>query len=191
MSGLIEACKHPNNNIVCIHIYIHTPTPVYETCSPVLKAKNTVLEEVCLKVFVCGFSDCSCTLCTLFWFRRIITHAYTMENIPLNKIIFIFQAQGALLSKGEFLSLAESLRAAFTGFFLEKRNSWPCTDESPSTQQWDKQQHTLTGYTQHRHLGTELLHGCTRQAARRIPREDPGLYIVSWSDTERSWTFIG
>lgn len=107
-------------------------------------------------------------------------YAYPIENTPLNKIIFLFQEQGeALISKGEFLSLAENLTAAFTGFFLEKRNSQPCTDWSPSTQQWDKQPHTQIGYTQHLHLGTELLHGCTRQAAGRIPREDPGLYIVS------------
>lgn len=26
MSGLIEACKHQNNNLVCIHIYIYTHT---------------------------------------------------------------------------------------------------------------------------------------------------------------------
>lgn len=62
MSGLIKACKHKNNALVYINTYItytQTPTLVYETCSPVLKAKNTVLEEVYLKAFGFGFSDYS------------------------------------------------------------------------------------------------------------------------------------
>lgn len=55
-------------------------------------------------------------------------YTYTIENIPLNNITFIFQEHGALLSKEEILGSAESLTAVFTGFFLEKRNSQPCTD---------------------------------------------------------------
>lgn len=96
-------------------------------------------------------------------------YTYTIENIPLKNIIFIFQEQGTFLSRGEILTLAESLTAVLTGFFLEKLPAM--YNESPSTQQWDKQLHTQIGHTQHLHLGTELLHGCTRQAARRIPRQ--------------------
>lgn len=94
---------------------------------------------------------------------------------------------GGLLSSGEFFNSAESLTTAFTCFSLQASNSQPPTDKSPSTCvcSWLVPQ---VSYTQHlhRHLGTELPHGCTRQAAARIPREDPHLYIASCSDTERS-----
>lgn len=59
MSGLTEACKHQNNNLV----YIYIPTLVYKTYSRVLKAKNAVLkEEIYHKLFyiwILRFLSCS------------------------------------------------------------------------------------------------------------------------------------
>lgn len=47
--------------------------------------------------------------------------------------IFIFQEQGACFFSGEFFASAESLRAAFPGFFLPASSSQSHTAQSPST----------------------------------------------------------
>lgn len=93
---------------------------------------------------------------------------------------FHFPGMVGLLSSGEFFNSAESFPAAFTCFFLQASNSQPRAEESPATLQHKPAAHKVT-YTQHlnSHLETGMLHGCTRQAAARIPREDPSLYIES------------
>lgn len=86
---------------------------------------------------------------------------------------FSFSRYGALLSSREFFTSAESLTAAFTWFFLQARTVCPSAHGTSHLR-------AQVSYTRHlnRHLGTELLHGCRRQAAARIPREDPSLYIA-------------
>lgn len=107
-------------------------------------------------------------------------YTYTIENIPLKNIIFIFQEQGTFLSRGEILTLAESLTAVLTGFFLEKL---------PAMNRW-KPQHTTVGQTTAHtnwshtapapgHWAAPRLHqtGCQENS-----QADPGLYIVSCSE---------
>lgn len=67
MSGLIEACKHPNNNIVCIHIYIYIHPLLYmKPALQFLKPRILFLKKSASKSLYVG-SQIALVLCVLYF----------------------------------------------------------------------------------------------------------------------------